>query len=239
MEDLRGRDTRSRLAFGGGWLSLGSIEVSLFYRGPLKANGNLRAKQALRLHFAPQLERALESTPQHRADPGRTHRRFATDRPVTDGRWKFLPVASRDPGSVRFSRPLVSLNILLLRPGALGNILSGGGDIDNRLKTLFDAMQTPTRRQAAELDDPGQGPTDLYCLMSDDKQIRSVSVRTQQLLDVPQDSKEVVLVIEATITGGTLLDHEEGGAGAAGGVNRRAPRSRVDRVRASRRRARS
>ncbi|BAM04368.1 RusA family crossover junction endodeoxyribonuclease [Phycisphaera mikurensis] len=181
------------------------IEASLFYRGPLKANGNLRQKQALRLHFAPQLERALESTPQHRLDPGRTHRRFATDAPVSDGRWKFLPVASADPLSVRPDRPLVALDILLLQPGALGNILSGGGDIDNRLKTLFDALQTPTLKQCQELDGPGLGPTDVYCLMSDDKQVRSVRVRTQQLLDVPPDSRDVVLVIEATITGGTVL----------------------------------
>lgn len=181
------------------------MEVSLFYRGPLKANGNLRQKQALRLHFAPQLERALESTPEHRLDPGRTHRRFATDAPVSDGRWKFLPVASRDPLSVSLHRPLVSLEILLLRPGALGNILSGGGDIDNRLKTLFDALQTPTVLQCRDLEPPGTGPSDVYCLMSDDKQIRAVSVRTQQLLDVPPDSRDVVLVIEATITGGTIL----------------------------------
>lgn len=183
------------------------MELSLFYRGPLKANGNLQQKHALRRHFAPQLERALESTPEHRLDPERTHRRFATDAPVTDGRWKFLPVASRDPLSAAVFRPLVSLEILLLRPGALGNILSGGGDIDNRLKTLFDALQTPAPEQARELEDPGPppAPTDLYCLMADDKQIRSVAVRTGQLLDVPAHSREVVLVIEATITGGTIL----------------------------------
>ena len=184
------------------------MEVSLFYRGPLKANGNLRQKQALRMHFAPQLERALESTPQHRLNPGLTHQRFATDAPVSDGRWKFLPIASRDPLSRALTRPLVSLDILLLRPGALGNILSGGGDIDNRLKTLFDALQTPTPDQLRDLPGPGAGFSDVYCLMSDDKQIRSVSVRTQQLLDVPQDSREVVLVIEARIAGGTILGEE-------------------------------
>ena len=38
---------------------------------------------------------------------------------------------------------IAHLDILFLRPGNPGSLITHGGDIDNRLKTLFDALQIP------------------------------------------------------------------------------------------------
>ena len=48
-------------------------------------------------------------------------------------------------------------------PGAL---ISQGGDIDNRVKTLLDALRMPSGDEEARAPSPGAGL--LYCLMESD-----------------------------------------------------------------------
>jgi hypothetical protein len=40
-------------------------------------------------------------------------------------------------------RLVARLSIVMLRPEPPGSIITAGGDIDNRLKTLFDALRMP------------------------------------------------------------------------------------------------
>ena len=57
------------------------------------------------------------------------------------------------------------------------------GDIDNRLKTLFDALRVPTK--ATELPTGSPGSDDdipMYCLLEDDGLIARVAVETDLLL---------------------------------------------------------
>lgn len=90
------------------------------------------------------------------------------------------------------------IDILFLRPGEPGQIVTHGGDIDNRLKTLFDALRRPTNEQELPkgnlLD---QTPNPCHCVLSDDSLISKVSVTTDTLLDA-QDDDEVVLIITVT-----------------------------------------
>jgi hypothetical protein len=92
-----------------------------------------------------------------------------------------------------------SVDVLFLRRDVPGGIVRHGGDIDNRLKVLFDALRMPTR--ANEVDDVQQPPNEnpcCFCLLSDDKYIDQISVTTDRLL-TPQESTEsihdVILVI--------------------------------------------
>jgi hypothetical protein len=74
------------------------------------------------------------------------------------------------------------LDILMLRPEAPGQTLIKGGDIDNRLKTLFDALRIPKPGETAERrgDEGGRNP--FFCLLQDDSLINHISVATDLLL---------------------------------------------------------
>jgi hypothetical protein len=77
----------------------------------------------------------------------------------------------------------------MLRPDAPGSLIKSG-DIDGRLKTLFDALRMPG---PDENELAGASPTDdenpLYCLLQDDRLISKVTVQTDLLLEqIPHNS---------------------------------------------------
>ena len=88
-----------------------------------------------------------------------------------------------------------SLDITLLRPGPPGNLVKAGGDIDNRLKTLLDALKAPLtvgelHRGAA----PGADEAPFFCLLEDDSLITGLSVRTDRLLESNHPSETLLLI---------------------------------------------
>jgi hypothetical protein len=94
------------------------------------------------------------------------------------------------------------LDIVFLRPGPAGRIISDGGDIDNRIKVLFDALRKPTNESEMPLKAGEDSPNPIYCLLEDDKLVTSVKITTGQLL-VPEttDSAEACVSIHATVRG--------------------------------------
>ncbi len=94
------------------------------------------------------------------------------------GEFAFVPLVSAEMNVV------AELSITLLRPEPPGGLITQGGDIDNRLKTLFDALTVPRQSNALP---SGVAPTKdespFFCLLEDDNLITSVSVRTEQLLE--------------------------------------------------------
>src|SRR5207248_1320521 len=112
--------------------------------------------------------------------------------PVPEGfRWE----TRRDELAYKFRRvdyrfvPLVTedmflscgLEILFLRQD--GPILQAG-DIDGRLKTLFDALTMPRHaEQLKGFEIPGDGEDPFYCLLEDDSLISNVRVETDVLLE--------------------------------------------------------
>ena len=110
---------------------------------------------------------------------------------------RFVPLVSMAGGFT------CSLDILFLRRDSPGNIfVESGGDIDNRIKVLFDGLRMP--RDVKELGGlPIEADEDpFYCLLEDDKLITSISVTTDRLI-IPrkssQQENDVVLVIHATV----------------------------------------
>jgi hypothetical protein len=93
---------------------------------------------------------------------------------------------------------LAELDITLLRPGPPGAIISGA-DIDNRLKTLFDALKVPREPNALPPDDvPGIGEMPFFCLLGDDRLITRVNVDTDALLEPAPSPRDVELTIRVT-----------------------------------------
>lgn len=106
------------------------------------------------------------------------------------GNRQFLPLV-RDTLALK-----CGLKILFMRKEEPGRVYQGG-DMDNRLKTLFDALTVPKPEQI--VDDPGT-PDPIYCLLQDDGMITALNVETQRLLTNPNASKhEVRLIIEVDV----------------------------------------
>ena len=91
-----------------------------------------------------------------------------------------------------------SLDILFLRRDAPGKIIQSGGDIDNRIKVLFDALRVPRGCDEVKGFTPDADEDPLYCLLEDDTLINDVRVNTDRLL-LPMESGEsehdVMLII--------------------------------------------
>jgi hypothetical protein len=118
---------------------------------------------------------------------------------------KRLQYVTREVRSRRFASLVhpfynfrAELDVLMLRPQTPGGLFAGGGDIDNRLKTLFDAMSVPQQDQVPVGWTPSAEQDPLYCLLDDDKWISRVSVRTDRLL-APKDRNHVRLTIHVKI----------------------------------------
>lgn len=87
------------------------------------------------------------------------------------------------------------LDILMLRPDQPGQTLMQSGDIDNRLKTLFDALRIPKVGEFCPVENT---PNPFFCLLEDDSLINSLSVTTDLLLGA-NDVNDVRLVITVTM----------------------------------------
>jgi hypothetical protein len=92
---------------------------------------------------------------------------------------------------------------LFLRADQPGGVLFAG-DLDNRIKTLIDALRRP--RNATELkgnEVPLDGEDPFYCLLEEDKLVTGLAVETDTLLDPPKGEADeqslVKLVIGVTI----------------------------------------
>jgi hypothetical protein len=90
------------------------------------------------------------------------------------------------------------LQILFLRQQDPGDLISQGGDIDNRVKTLLDALRLPSKEEqdrAGLFEEPV-----LYCLMESDTLVSRLDVDTDRLL-FPQSDRpnEVHLVIQVKL----------------------------------------
>lgn len=101
------------------------------------------------------------------------------------------------------------MHITLLRPEEPGSIVTQTGDIDNRLKTLFDALRMPHKSSEIPSEaTPENTDKPFYCLFEDDNLISGLSVTTDRLLDDVKTSSEVVILIHVhtKVTRATMLN---------------------------------
>ncbi len=123
--------------------------------------------------------------------------------------YRFVPLITKQGGFT------CSLDILFLRRDGPGNLVRPGGDIDNRIKVLFDGLKMPTVKSELAGDSPEEHEKPFFCLLEDDSLITRVTITTDRLL-LPMESTEkvndVYLVIKVTMsdplaifTGGRLV----------------------------------
>ena len=176
------------------------MRFTLNYDGPLVSRGNASDKQRIRETLDPQL------------------RELWTHEPLSNSP-EFLQVAEANKMSVLLQRgdhvfaPLVckplhllaEIDILMLRPELPGGIVTSGGDIDNRLKTLFDALRVPgVPQEIASNTRPSSANEPHFTLLEDDALIARINVETDRLLAAP-DPSQVRLIIRVNIRASRVI----------------------------------
>jgi len=116
---------------------------------------------------------------------------------VSVGGAQFVPLVTRNHALI------AKLDITFLRREEPGDILRDGGDLDNRLKSLFDALRIPHSEQ--EIDKKAETPARVYCLLEDDSLITRLSIDTQRYLGPLLEGEretDVALDIRVTVESG-------------------------------------
>jgi hypothetical protein len=109
--------------------------------------------------------------------------------PIEVGGRSFIPLV-RDSLALK-----CSLKIAYFKRDEPGKIIQSG-DLDNRLKTLFDALSVPDDQQI--INDGSSDP--IFCLMENDRQITGVTIESHQLLaPMSNDDKDVHMTIEVDV----------------------------------------
>ena len=130
----------------------------------------------------PQLARLRQTHKAFRGDNGASHFMLVRlNEPVVVGDQQFLPLV----------RPALmlkcGLRIEMLVNHEVASVLTKTGDLDNRLKTLFDGLRCPTGPQEVKqykLADTGP----YHCLLEDDALITSLQIETHRNFAAPTDA---------------------------------------------------
>lgn len=173
------------------------MEFRLVYEGHLPAQGaRSEHKWAIRRALHPQLETLWAQHPALRE-----HRSWLDVPPVPgqtsvmverSGTWFAPLVTSR-------LNLYAEVSVLLFRHQPRGAVLSEGGDVDNRLKTLIDGLRLPHARQ--EIRDESTGgplPSPFYCLLEDDSLVTKASLESEQMLR-PGKPDEVLAILTVVV----------------------------------------
>ena len=208
------------------------MRFTLIYDGPLPAqtahDGRIERKHDIRLQFHDQLKdlwqtrptltdeyhawilsesyrKKGESVPNDQTlsgnpatGPARTASPAQIIEPQNIGQNRFVSLI-RDEMSM-----ICELDILFLRKEPKGHLVNHAGDLDNRIKVLFDALRVPL--SDSELPSTAVLPDPFFCLLQDDRLITRVSVTSERLLEgsAPTSNSHVRLIVNV-ITRATNL----------------------------------
>ena len=164
------------------------MEFYLKYDGPLKSNAGPKDKHDIRECLYPQIKRLWEIKPlSSLREPFLTPGKGLCVLKEVEG-VVFAPLVS---SVLKF---VYQLDVTMLWPEEHGVISAHGGDIDNRLKTLFDALQCPDSNQVQPLKDRLLDKQPFFCLLENDKLVTSVNIKTHTLLRSENKTDVSVLI---------------------------------------------
>ncbi len=178
------------------------MEFRLTYSGLLRTNASVQDKMYLRRCFHAQLVELWNQVPlrdfRDLLNPAPASGQISIIQPL--GPFQFAPLVTQRIHLV------CELEITLLRPEPPGSVITQSGDIDNRLKTLFDGLRMP--RHLAELvpsDSPKSNETPFFCLLEDDNLVTKVAVVTDRLLARVPNAGHVLLLIRVTTSATKMI----------------------------------
>jgi hypothetical protein len=171
------------------------MEFIITYSGPLASNGSLEDKHRIRKVLHPQLRELWQQQPLSRfggeevevfdGGSGRTvlvERARLISWGFGRGMFRFVPTVMSE------LKLVCSLNIDFLRRADSGQLIKHGGDLDNRLKTLFDALTVPDPNQIKKGWEPTPDERPMFVLLENDALITGFCIQAQRLLE-PRDAK--------------------------------------------------
>lgn len=164
--------------------------ITLIYQGALPTKANAREKQAIRAALHPQLhsfmaERSRQTS--HWLGETAAQSRLEYDTRVVDGH-RFVTLI-KPP----FSNG-AEMELLILSGGTDQSPVRDLGDIDNRLKTLLDALRAPGRPEELRDYEPPAGGEPLHCLLDDDRLVTRLSIDTGRWLGESDSRRATVLI---------------------------------------------
>lgn len=167
------------------------MRFTLVYRGDLPPSGSARDKWRIRRELEPQLRRLWFTPPMDALAK------------YQDGLYRPADCyVGRRVGEIEYV-PLISpalslqasLEVLLLSSRLPGGLINQSGDIDNRLKTLFDALSVPSSAQQVPEDADTEDDSRVFCLLDDDRLVTRVDVSNDRLLSISERSRETLVLI--------------------------------------------
>lgn len=169
------------------------MEFKLFYKGKLASNDDPAGKNKIRRCFHKQLAELWKLPPLSNHLPEWLGSDSKLNHSVNRKKFVFLVAKSLNM--------YAELSIQVLMPQKSISFK----DIDNKLKTLFDALHAP--RNATELPQnwrPNKTERPLFCLLEDDELIYKIDVDTEYLLAADYfkvNRKETLWIINVKIKG--------------------------------------
>ncbi len=159
------------------------MEFRLTYKGPLPAVGTATDKQAIRRALHHQLRKLWKLDP-HLANWPLSHpnpENFSSKieelaHNYTIAGTQFVPLITEKLGL------MCSLDVLFLRRYVLGEVEHTGGDLDNRIKTLLDALRTPNNREECGKEVLEADEQPMFTLMSSDALVADLRIESDRLL---------------------------------------------------------
>jgi hypothetical protein len=184
------------------------MKFRLLYEGEIAPRQRARIEDihAIRMALDPQL-RALWQFPPLSISAPRLLRYEVENDPSsiglaeTRGNWTFIPIVSKKTDLQ------CALDITFLRRQAPGQLIGDGGDIDNRLKTLLDALSVPPLaqqdffREEVSIEPPDRT---IFCLLQDDSLVVRLTVETDRLLRPTSSEYDLVALIQVSVTASQL-----------------------------------
>lgn len=174
-----------------------AVKFKLLYQGQLASIGSVREKHGIRRQLHKQLAELWnvqppfskwkqQTVPAQNSPTGE----LTTVLEVIAEQYKrcgfrFVPIFTK-------GRSLAcALDILFLRRDHPGDLVKSGGDIDNRMKTLLDALRMPA--DASELGGcvPEVNENPFFVLLEDDSLITELNIATDRLLTPPANMQHV------------------------------------------------
>jgi hypothetical protein len=190
------------------------MRFTLVYDGPLpsqsKNNSRVEDKQRIRKQLHPQILDLWETKPmlakqfqgwnelpdEQKQDPTWPAVKDLLIQPINRGHFLFVPLVTKK------AKLTCELDILFLRAEPPGKLFTTNeaGDLDNRLKVLFDALRGPTESGDLPIGDyPSATEIPLCCLLENDDLITAVRLESERLYGSETEKNRVRLVIRATI----------------------------------------
>jgi hypothetical protein len=178
------------------------MQFRLIYEGKLPSAGRSKTrnkeKHSIRKVLHKQLSQLWKNQPilSRYLSTDRNNSKSGADRMADEFQrcgFRFLPLTHNYFGSLA-----CALDILFLSRDQPGDLIYHGGDIDNRIKVLFDALRMPLNDTELSGHKPEKDENPFFCLLEDDKQIIEVKIAADRLLTpVKNDSdiKDVLLII--------------------------------------------